>query len=120
MAQNPRPITANGLDLPIQAERRREILACVWYNLGWLVSYIFGSVSIYYLCAACHRHEMPRWTQPLTVTTTLILIAVFPLGPARAPESAYHAIPFNFAELSFMAALYVLCVPVCSSENTPE
>jgi hypothetical protein len=76
-------------------------------NLGWLVSYIFGSVSIYYLCAACHRHEMPQWTQPLTVVTILILIAIFPLGPARAPESAYHAIPFNFAELLFMATLYI-------------
>ncbi|HID65165.1 MAG TPA: hypothetical protein EYP49_20800 [Anaerolineae bacterium] len=75
-------------------------------NLSWFLSYIFENLSIYYLCATC-CNKIPRWAR-LYQTITLVLITVtFPLGPNRAPESAYHVIPYNVAELLFMGTCYI-------------
>lgn len=90
-------------------------------NLSWLISYLFGAPAIYFICIS-FCDELPRWTSIYLLVTLALLIALFPLGPARAPETSEQDIPFNGFEYLFLVVFYIyatvvfvsLPIPVCA------
>jgi hypothetical protein len=90
-------------------------------NLSWLISYLFGASAIYLICIS-FCDELPRWTSIYLLVTLALLIALFPLGPARAPETSEQDVPFNGFEYLFLIVFYIyatvvfisLPIPVCA------
>ena len=79
-------------------------------NLSWLLAYLCLVLAICFVCVGCCtaiRIEQPRWMLPYLVVTAALLVAIFSLDIATAPEWADHDIPRTVAELLFMELLYI-------------
>jgi hypothetical protein len=74
-------------------------------NLSWLLSYIFLSLTIYYVSILCHP-QVAHWAPILLFSTIGLIITTFSLGPGVSPENTYNVIPRSTPEMLYMVLCY--------------
>jgi hypothetical protein len=86
-------------------------------NASWLLSSLFLVLTIYFLCALCCS-KPPRWMISYLILTAVLLVVLFPFGPAHDPDSVDQFVASSIPELLFVGSSYVFAIVVMSTIPT--